>query len=71
MAGPGYAGRHEEAFDLARNQYRNGLVDFLTVLDAQRNQLAAQDALAQSSQTIATDLVALYKALGRGWETRP
>ncbi len=58
----------QQSLELAREQYRNGLVDFLTVLDAQRNLLAAQDALVQSNQTVSTDLVALYKALGGGWE---
>jgi NodT family efflux transporter outer membrane factor (OMF) lipoprotein len=56
------------AVDLANQQYRTGVADFLTVLDAQRNLFAAQDQLAQSDRTISTDLVALYKALGGGWE---
>jgi NodT family efflux transporter outer membrane factor (OMF) lipoprotein len=54
---------------LAEDQYRSGLSDFLTVLDAQRSVLASQDALAQSQQAVATELVALYKALGGGWES--
>ena len=57
-----------QALELARDQYQHGLADFLTVLDAQRGLLAAQDALSQSNQVVATDLVALYKALGGGWE---
>jgi outer membrane protein, multidrug efflux system len=56
-----------ETLNLASDQYRNGLTDFLVVLDAQRNVLTVQDALAQSNQSIATNLVALYKALGGGW----
>ena len=35
---------------------------------AQRNLLLSQDALAQSDAAVATDLVALYKALGGGWQ---
>ena len=54
--------------DIARQQYKEGVADFLTVLDTQRDLLGTQDALVQSDQTIATDLVALYKALGGGWE---
>ncbi len=59
------------SLDLARQQYRQGLVDFLTVLDAQRSLLASEDALAQSDQAVANDLVAIYKALGGGWEADP
>lgn len=57
-----------QAVDLARQQYDQGVTDFLTVLDAERAEYAAEDSLAQSDQTISTDLVALYKALGGGWE---
>ena len=39
------------------------------MLVAQRSLYTAEDALAQSSRNIATDLIALYKALGGGWET--
>jgi outer membrane protein TolC len=53
---------------IARQQYEHGLTDFLNVLDAQRTVLTAQDALAQSDQAISIELVALYKALGGGWE---
>jgi outer membrane protein TolC len=39
------------------------------VLSAQRSLFLSQDALVRSDSTIATNLVALYKALGGGWET--
>ena len=58
----------QESVAIARDQYKQGVIDFLQVLDAQRQLLSAQDELAQSDQTIATNLVALYKALGGGWE---
>ncbi len=58
------------AVRLANDQYRQGLVDFLVVLEAQRSQFAAEDALAQSERAVAGNLVALYKALGGGWEVR-
>jgi outer membrane protein TolC len=57
------------ALDLAQQDYQHGLVDFLNVLEADRNALSAQDALVQASQVVCTDVVALYKALGGGWET--
>jgi outer membrane protein TolC len=55
------------AVELARELYTRGLADFLSVLDAQRQQYAADDALAQSQTAVVTDVVALYKALGGGW----
>ena len=42
-------------------------VDFLSVLEAQRSLYAADDALVQSQQAIATNTIALYKAVGGGW----
>jgi outer membrane protein, multidrug efflux system len=57
-----------EAVDLAKQQYDQGITDFITVLDAQREEFSAQDSVAQSDQNISTDLIALYKALGGGWE---
>lgn len=56
------------AVDLAMKLYAAGETDFLNVLSAQRQLLASEDALAQSEQAVATNLVALYKALGGGWE---
>jgi NodT family efflux transporter outer membrane factor (OMF) lipoprotein len=56
------------AVDLATQQYQQGVVDFLTVLEAQRSLYGAQDSLARSENQISADLVALYKALGGGWE---
>ncbi len=57
------------AVELATSLYTAGQNDFLAVLDAQRSLYTAEDALAQSSRTVSTNLVALYKALGGGWQT--
>jgi NodT family efflux transporter outer membrane factor (OMF) lipoprotein len=57
-----------QALDLAREQYQQGVIDFLTVLDAERALLANEDSLAASDSAACSDLVALYKALGGGWE---
>jgi len=59
-----------EATHLANELYTRGLADFLTVLDAQRQQLAIEDDLVQSDTAVVTNLVALYKALGGGWSGR-
>lgn len=57
------------ALELSTELYKSGLVDFLTVLDAQREVYSNEDLLAQSQTTVTTNLVALYKALGGGWES--
>lgn len=56
------------AADLADQLHQQGRTDFLSVLQAQRDLYAAQDALVQSERNVSSDLVALYKALGGGWE---
>jgi NodT family efflux transporter outer membrane factor (OMF) lipoprotein len=55
---------------LARRLHDAGLVDFLNVLSAQQTLFQSEVQLAQSVQTVSTDLVALYKALGGGWESQ-
>src|SRR6266849_5339860 len=55
------------AVDLATEQYRAGLVDFLSVLEAQRELYANEDQLVQSQTSVTTNLVGLYRALGGGW----
>jgi NodT family efflux transporter outer membrane factor (OMF) lipoprotein len=57
-----------KSLDLANKLYASGLTDFLHVLDAERSLYQAQDALVQSDRTVSTDVVALYKSLGGGWE---
>jgi len=59
----------EESLRLANQLYANGLSNFINVLDAERSLYQAQDALVQSDRTISTNLIALYKSLGGGWET--
>jgi NodT family efflux transporter outer membrane factor (OMF) lipoprotein len=60
--------QNQEAVRIAKREYDNGLIDLLDVLEVQRNLYASQDALAQSDQAVSSDLVAIYKALGGGWE---
>jgi multidrug efflux system outer membrane protein len=59
----------QRSVDLAQQRYEQGLVDFLNVLDAQRQLYQAQDALAVSKAQLALDLVGLYESLGGGWDT--
>lgn len=57
-----------KAADLASIQYREGTVDFLVLLDAERERLAAEDSQAQAEVDTYRGIVAIYKALGGGWQ---
>ena len=59
---------NRRAVELALQLYTAGRTDFLNVLNAQRSLFISEDALAQSIRSVSTELVALYKALGGGWE---
>jgi len=59
----------QKNLDTANKLYASGLTDYIHVLDAERSLYQAQDALVQSDRTVSTDLIALYKSLGGGWET--
>lgn len=61
------AAASRRAAELARIQYREGGIDFLVLLDAERTLLAAEDALTVAETGVNTDVVAIYKALGGGW----
>lgn len=58
----------EQAAGLARIRFREGVASFIDVLDAERAMLEAQERLAAAETDTATSLVAVYKALGGGWE---
>ena len=60
---------NRRAVQLANDLYTQGLVAFLNVLDAERNLYSSESDLAQSEANMASNLVALYKALGGGWNT--
>jgi NodT family efflux transporter outer membrane factor (OMF) lipoprotein len=60
---------NRRAVGMSNELYTKGLVDFLNVLENQRSLYASENDLAQSEATMASNLVALYKALGGGWET--
>jgi multidrug efflux system outer membrane protein len=56
----------QKAAELAHQRFEGGVTDFLSVLDAERTLLEAQDRLAASQTRAATAFVAVYKALGGG-----
>lgn len=62
------AAANRRSVDLATELYTRGLSDFNAVIDAQRELLDSEDALAVSAARVRTELVALYKALGGGWD---
>ena len=60
--------RAREAEQEARRLYGGGKIDFLSLLDAQRSMASADAALAASHSKIASDQIAIFLALGGGWE---
>ena len=62
------SGHSRQALALARTRYTDGVTEFLSVLDAQRSLLQAEQQYATSTTNVSLDLVQLFKALGGGWE---
>jgi NodT family efflux transporter outer membrane factor (OMF) lipoprotein len=60
---------NRKATELSTKLYVEGQTDFLSVLVAQRSLYSSEDALVQSTRNLSTDLIALYKALGGGWDS--
>ncbi len=60
---------NEKAVELSMKLYIAGETEFLNLLTTQRDLYASQDALVQADRSIDSDLVALYKALGGGWQS--
>jgi len=58
----------KRALDLANQRYVRGISNYLDVLTAQKNLLAVEQQWVDSTATVSTDLVSLYKALGGGWD---
>ncbi len=56
--------------ELSQQQYLEGLVDYQRVLDAQRSLSELEDGLSIVTGSVATNLIAMYKALGGGWQIR-
>jgi len=81
MRGLEYAGREaellrqgvessERSTQLSMLQYQEGFVGYQRVLDSTRALTQKQDQYAQTKGNIATYVIALYKALGGGWQSR-
>ncbi|GBR09922.1 efflux transporter outer membrane subunit [Gluconobacter frateurii] len=60
--------QNQAAFKAARERYQQGATDYLNVVATQAALLASQSALSISQTRTETTLVALYRALGGGWQ---
>jgi NodT family efflux transporter outer membrane factor (OMF) lipoprotein len=60
---------NQRALSVARDRYKAGALDYLDVLNVQKQLLQAQSDLEQSRAAAATNLITLCKALGGGWES--
>jgi NodT family efflux transporter outer membrane factor (OMF) lipoprotein len=59
------------SYGFANDRYRAGDISLLELLDAERTLRTAEEGYAQTHTAAATELVALYKALGGGWQPAP
>jgi multidrug efflux system outer membrane protein len=57
--------------DVAESRYLKGLVNYLTVLEAQRARYVAEESLVLVDLAILTNRVTLHRALGGGWAKLP
>jgi NodT family efflux transporter outer membrane factor (OMF) lipoprotein len=58
----------QKSVDLVLDQYRDGRADFNRVFTTQAQLASAQDQLAASRGNVALSLIAVYRALGGGWQ---
>ena len=58
----------KRSVEISLIQYRDGLVDYQRVLDTQRALFLAQDIYTETSGDVTLNLIAMYKAMGGGWQ---
>jgi len=58
------------SFDLSLIQYKGGETDYTSVLNAEQAQLSVEDSVATAQGNVVLNLIAVYRALGGGWELR-
>ena len=59
----------DEYLRLANLRYSNGVISYIDVLDAQRNQAKSQQDFSAAAESLQTSFVGLYKTLGGGWDS--
>ena len=57
------------AYNLSKNRYDAGAIDFQTLLDTQTSQLNAEDSYAQARLSRLNTSIVLYLTLGGGWKS--
>jgi NodT family efflux transporter outer membrane factor (OMF) lipoprotein len=60
----------QRSVDLSMLQYKEGMVDYQRVLDSQRFLADQQDVWTATRGNVIVNLIAMYKALGGGWQIR-
>ncbi len=60
----------QRAYNLSEQRFKEGVDDYLSVLDSQRSLYSAQQSLVNTRLTRLSNLIGLYKALGGGWTER-
>ena len=63
-----FSGEAKATLETALDRYQRGLTDYLNVLDAQQANFQAELSLVKTRYTIYTNRVAIYRALGGGWD---
>jgi outer membrane protein TolC len=58
----------QTAYTLIQQRYTAGAISQLDLITAEQTLIQTQQALAQSDQALAEDQVAVFKALGGGWQ---
>ncbi len=58
----------KKSYYLAKDQYKEGALDFISVLAAQSDMLENENNLAKSKEALNGSIVSIYKALGGGWQ---
>jgi NodT family efflux transporter outer membrane factor (OMF) lipoprotein len=64
------AGAAARSTQLSILQYKAGEVDYTTVVTSEQSQLSIEDSVASTKGNLALGLIAVYRALGGGWEIR-
>lgn len=62
-----YVNNLKETYEIIKNQYNQGYVDYFVLLNSERNYLSSQTNLVQLNQSLLSTTISLYKALGGGW----
>ena len=60
----------EQAVEISKAQYENGLIGYNTVITTLKSDEQQQDLYASTKGSVATNLIQIYKSLGGGWQIR-